>query len=174
MEENRNDSTRSANEGEQVVDHNEQQQLHNDPFYTNPYATQPAFGHDLPFQQEKIKQSGLGIASFIIALIAVLLGIIGMILSVAFAANVSEDPQSLIRDLENNDPSVLASVMIAGLLMIAGAGIAFVGLILGIVGAFAKNRRKVFAIVGIILNGLIVVGIVALTVLGLVIGAANV
>ncbi|GGG75049.1 hypothetical protein [Paenibacillus radicis (ex Gao et al. 2016)] len=173
MEENRNDSTKPVNEGEQVVDNNEQQ-LHSDPFYTNPYATQPAFGQPVPVQPENIKQSGLGIASFIIALVAVLLGIIGIILSVAFTAGIADDPQSIVREIENNDISSVASIMVAGLMLIAGAGIAFIGLILGIVGAFAKDRRKAFAIVGIILNGLIVVGIVALTVLGLAIGANSV
>jgi hypothetical protein len=42
-------------------------------------------------------------------------------------------------------------------LIIGGPVVHFVGLILGIAGAFQKERKRLFAVLGIVLNGLLVI-----------------
>lgn len=146
--------------------------------YDNPYASSPSY----PFSPERedgpMKQSGLGIASFILALVTLLLVVGSIISATVFVSHVSGDAQGFLNELENIEaensiPSDLASIMIAGLCIIASIGVAIIGLILGIVGAVQKNRRKVFAIIGIVLNGLIVLGTVGLVIIGLVSAAAQ-
>lgn len=144
----------------------------------NPYASQPALGSvPLPPQEsERIKQSGLGIASFIISLASVVLVIIGFIMAAVFVSQAASDPQALLDDLANLESQFsdsMVPIMLSGLSIIASIGIAFVGLILGIIGAFSKNRRKTFAIVGIILNGLLVLGTIGMFILGFIASATG-
>ncbi|MCM3631180.1 hypothetical protein M3194_28095 [Paenibacillus glycanilyticus] len=146
--------------------------------YDNPYASRPSNPFSPLNENGPMKQSGLGIASFILALVTVLL-VVGAIISVTvFVSEVSGDAQGFLNEIESMEeegtfPSEFVSVMIAGLAMIASIGIAIIGLILGIVGAVQKNRRKVFAIIGIVLNGLIVLGTVGLVIIGLLSAAAQ-
>ncbi|MOA68230.1 hypothetical protein D3C78_1957530 [compost metagenome] len=58
--------------------------------------------------------------------------------------------------------------MIAAMVLFVGAvGLAFLGLIFGLIAVFAKNKRKVFGIIGLILNGLIFVGAIGMFIIGL-------
>lgn len=122
------------------------------------------------------KQSGLGIASFIIALVSVVLIIVSIAIAASFAADFANN-ELLLNDpaaIESMDEEALVPIMLAGLSILASIGVAVVGLILGIISAFSKTRRKVFGVIGIILNGLIVIGAVGLVVVGLAIGASAV
>lgn len=165
MEENRNDN-KGLDAVTEVNDGRGEQ-----PFYRpeeNPYASQPAFSSEPPIVEGRMKHSGLGIASFVMAIIAILLGVLGMILSVVFVAQAAEDPTSLLIEAESGTiPEGVGSILAAVVLMFLGVGISFIGLILGIVGIFAKNRRKVFAIIGLVVNGLITLGMLLLFLLGL-------
>ncbi|GLX65696.1 hypothetical protein [Paenibacillus glycanilyticus] len=145
--------------------------------YDNPYASRP----EQPFapvrDNEPMKQSGLGIASFILALVTVLL-VVGSIIGVTvFVSSVADDAQGFLNEMETMEgdslPSDFVPILIAGLCILASIGVAIVGLILGIIGAAQKNRRKVFAIIGIVLNGLIVLGTAGLVIIGLVSAAAQ-
>ena len=51
-------------------------------------------------------------------------------------------------------------------------GLSFIGLILGFISLFMNNRRKVFGIIGVILNGLLVFGFGALVVAGIIMQSA--
>lgn len=150
------------------------------------YPHSQGFSSMPPGDHEPIKQSRLGIASFVLSLVAVLLIVIGIILAVVFANQMigNEDFLAEITRLTENyeqgtsiDPNQLDEEMLGGaFLSIVGAAfllfgalaIAFVGLILGIIGLTAKNRRKAFGIIGVVLNGLIVVGTVGFFIIGLV------
>ncbi|SFE21120.1 hypothetical protein SAMN05216378_2731 [Paenibacillus catalpae] len=146
--------------------------------YENPYASRPSNPFSPIKEDGPMKQSGLGIASFILALVTVLL-VVGAIISASvFVSGVAGDAQGFLNEIEgiegeNSLPSEFVSIMIAGLCIIASIGVALIGLILGIVGAVQKNRRKVFAIIGIVLNGLIVLGTAGLVIIGLVSAAAQ-
>ncbi|NIK70000.1 MULTISPECIES: hypothetical protein [unclassified Paenibacillus] len=146
--------------------------------YDNPYASRPSTPFAPVRENGPAKQSGLGIASFILALVTLLLVVGCVISATVFVSNVTGDAQGFLNEVENMEsegtlPSDLVPIMIAGLCIIASIGVAIIGLILGIVGAVQKNRRKVFAIIGIVLNGLIVLGTAGLVIIGLVSAAAQ-
>jgi len=93
--------------------------------------------------------SGTGIASFVISL-AVGLVDFAVFIFVVIIAIVNEGTS------ERNSP---IAIMIGMILMLGGLGY-LIGLALGIKGLFEKHRKKVFAVLGIILNvlGLIILG----------------
>ncbi|WP_424769006.1 hypothetical protein [Paenibacillus sp. sgz302251] len=146
---------------------------------SNPHDVRPIFSNSLPMEEEPKKQSGLGIASFILSLVAVILIIVSIVFGVAFADQLVNN-DSLLIDTKDEEAvmeaigqEAIVPIMIAGLSILASIGAAFIGLILGIIGAFSKNRRKVFSVIGIILNGILVLGALGLIVVGLAIGATG-
>ena len=58
-------------------------------------------------------------------------------------------------------------------LIFGGPVIHFVGLVLGIAGAFQKERKRLFAVLGIVLNGLLVISAVTICILALSLVAAS-
>ncbi|WP_020615987.1 hypothetical protein [Paenibacillus daejeonensis] len=143
----------------------------------NPYQSPDQRSPSGPFQPYSehdqgepypTKQSGLGIASFVIGLLSIL-GIIGVVvLSMTAAYSIFE---SLPTDGSVPDPETIAQasgsgVMLLGILLLFTVLLSVVGLILGIIGLFIKNRRKVFGIIGVVLNGVIVFGFGGLLILG--------
>lgn len=119
----------------------------------------------------KVKHSGPGIASFVLALVAVLTVVIGIVLSVAAVASSADlagaTQEEIEAELLEGGGGEVAGLIGAGLLMIASIGFAVIGLILGIIGVVMKNRKKVFGIIGLILNALIVLSVVLLISIGL-------
>lgn len=107
-----------------------------------------------------MRHSGLGITSFIVAILVGLIevGIIG-------AASIAEvkNPGVL------NEESQWA--MAAGLGMCGGILLALVGAGLGIAGLMQSQRYKVFAILGLVFNSAIILGMIGLIALGLAIKA---
>jgi hypothetical protein len=93
------------------------------------------------------KHSRLGIASFIISMVVVLIIFGDIALALGLSGGISV-PQSY------------AGVDTA--LTCASALLAAVGLVLGIVAVTRKNTKKVFGILGLVFNALIVLGICAL------------
>lgn len=154
----------------------------------NPYASQPA-ASGVPTEakvnpDQRMKQSGLGIASFIISIVSVVFLIVGFIFAFVLAAQITSEIGSGIPITDANTQALIESMMedsnsmVQIMLMIAclfgSVGVAFVGLILGIIGACSNKRRKTFAVIGIVLNGLVVLGTVGLFIIGIVMGAAGV
>jgi hypothetical protein len=106
-----------------------------------------------------LKHSGLGVASFIIAIGA---GV--MIAIVVFLAAVIESRQPGALDaLDHDSPGAMAlggAACFAFLLAIIGVG-------LGIAGVCQRERKTVFAIIGLVLNGLILLGGGCLVLIGI-------
>lgn len=134
------------------------------------YPQQYGYGYAQP-----MKQSGFGIASLLIALIAT----VGLIASVTAAAiGVSRNPSINSGELPFNDPNwiqndpdgTLVMVAIAGCSMLIMLLLALLGVVLGLVGAFSATRKKGVAIVGLSLNSLLLVGMLLLFVIGAVAG----
>jgi hypothetical protein len=100
-----------------------------------------------PPAPEMRKHSRLGIASFIISMVVVLIIFGDIALALGLSGGISV-PQSY------------AGVDTA--LTCASALLAAVGLVLGIVAVTRKNTKKVFGILGLVFNALIVLGICAL------------
>ncbi|MNZ74919.1 hypothetical protein D3C78_933840 [compost metagenome] len=146
-----------------------------------PFGQGPAFSNsdsDLVVVQ---KQSGLGIASFVLGLVSIILIIIAIVLGSLFAAQVTDsgltpteaaDPAVVEQTLEEMDSSAFVQIILASIFIFGALGLAFVGLILGLIGVFSKHRRKTFSIIGLILNGILVVGAIVLLVIGLTFSAA--
>lgn len=149
-----------------------------------PYSSRPVFSNEPTVNEGPKKQSGLGITSFIIGLLAVVLLIIAFVSGSSFADKIANtdiqivDPavdsaafQASIQDLGEE---VLVSLVVA-VLCIFGAGLlSIVGLILAIIGAVSNKRRKMFGVIGIVLNILVFVGGIVLFFAGSAAIAANI
>lgn len=119
----------------------------------------------------RLKHSGLGIASFTIAILAIILTIVvsTMITNIVSSVDIEnfniEDQtaleQQLVEILEDNPelPAVFMLFFLIGIL-------ALIGGVLGIIGLFIKQRKKLFAILGTILNflGIPILGIFILAI----------
>lgn len=117
----------------------------------NPYGTfQPPV--------TPLKHSGPGIASFVIGILALLAYITILALAPAAADEILADP----------DPEALLEnmyVLVIGSLFLIAVLLNLIGVILAIIGLALKNRKKMFSVIGMILNGiviLIVIGFLAL------------
>lgn len=88
--------------------------------------------------------SGPGIASFIFAVLAMLLaaGFVLLVLDI--------NPDNFERAMQNKDPQAITAVF----LFLGTGGSIFMGLVLGIIGVSQQHRNKVFAIIGLVLHGL--------------------
>ncbi|HPQ40215.1 MAG TPA: hypothetical protein PLV45_07550 [bacterium] len=103
-----------------------------------------------------MKHSGLGITAFIMALL-----IAGSIFIMIMIAGVMETstPGGIDEDS--------AGAVILGMLIIASGGLEVVALILGLIGLFQKERKKLFAIFGTIISALTLLGITGLFIIGM-------
>ena len=91
------------------------------------------------------KFSKLGVTSFLMALGFPLVLLILFAISLAMEARVNHEKVSKF------DWFTICCLIIGGPI------VHFVGLVLGIAGAFQEERKRVFAVVGIVLNGLFVI-----------------
>jgi len=102
------------------------------------------------------KHSGFGIASFVMA---ILVGIAEFILLIIAGVMESKTPGGLDED----DPATI----ILGSLLIGGAVMSFVGIALAVAGFVQGGRSKIFPILGLALNGMIIVGVIGIIIIGL-------
>lgn len=120
---------------------------------------------------EPLKHSGVGIASVVIAVLAWSMTIISIFIAFPPLIEFTEsiDPMSpavndqLIIEWLDANPSVLA---LFAAIIVAG-GLSFVGLVLGLISLFSPRRKKVFPVIGSILNGLPFAALFFLFMLGL-------
>ena len=118
---------------------------------SQPYATPATL-----VEPSERRTSGLGIASFTLGILA---GIATFAL-IGFAGYVElSTPGGM------NEESPIA--VIVGLGMFAIIGLCFIGGALGVAALFQSNRTRVFSILGIILNVMVVLGLVGLGVIGM-------
>jgi|GEM_PF-707610 len=130
--------------------------------------SQPIYGAPSAGPIQPMKHSGLGITSFIFSIVAVLVIVIGIIVLFSSMTSLSlselelmQDPAYLNNLLLNNDgslPSGVVGIIVGVLLMFSSGLFGFLGLIFGIISVCMKNRRKIFGIIGTILNALLVIG----------------
>ena len=107
----------------------------------------------------ELKHSGLGIASFILSIIA---GIFIFIIMIIAGAMEASTPGGI------DEESVEA--VLVGLFLFAFMFLSLVALGLGIFGAVQAERKKVFAIIGIVFSSITLLGIVFIMILGSAIG----
>jgi p-aminobenzoyl-glutamate transporter AbgT len=117
-------------------------------------------------QDAPLKHSGPGIASFVVGLLSILTTIISMLVTIVGLADYTDENGMLfVPDQEEfvTDASILTGV----LLFFLGVLLSVVGVVLGIVGCVIRNRKRVFAIVGLVLSSLVTVGTIITTLFGL-------
>lgn len=110
-------------------------------------------------QGKSAKHSGVGVASFVIALVAGLLVFLCIIVAgVVEASDMGPIPED----------SPLAVVQ--GLTIISGSIACLCGIALAIAGLMQENRNKVFAVIGLVFNGLILLGVALIILMALFLG----
>lgn len=97
---------------------------------------------------------GLGVSSLVIGVIV----LVGEFAAVVAAGVMAMQPGGV----DEESPQAV----ILGLAMMVGLMLAIVGLVLGIVGAASATQHKVFSIIGLLINGLVLLGVVGLLILG--------
>jgi len=109
-----------------------------------------------------LKHSGVGIASLTLSIV---MGIVLMALVVIAVIMESSTPGGMD---ENAPSTVLLSLVLLGSLGLEG--LAF---ILGLIGLFMQNTKKITAILGVIFSGMIGMGIIFLMILGFMLESAG-
>jgi hypothetical protein len=103
-----------------------------------------------------LRHSGLGVASFV-------LGLLTAIAIPALFATVVAIEMNTPGWIDQETPGLMALCL--GILL--AAVLALLGAILGIGGTVQRDRKKVFAVIGLVLNGAVALGVAALLVLGM-------
>lgn len=109
---------------------------------------------------ETQKHSRLGIASFVIGLVSLIIFCLAIVLAFGYGVSVASSSPS-VQSLEAS-PTILAF----GLMMLFSPFLGLVGAVLGFVAVFQKDKKKLFGILGIVVNLLIVLAFCALLVIG--------
>jgi magnesium-transporting ATPase (P-type) len=102
------------------------------------------------------KHTGMGVVSFIISLLGFFIFVCTIIAGGVIAM---KNPDAL------SQPGGAAVVI--GMLILIGFFLCFVGIGLGIAGLVQKDRKKIFALLGLIFNSAIFIGVAILMIVGL-------
>lgn len=104
------------------------------------------------------QQSGLGIASLVLSLVAgAMLGIPVVMIAVLVAQNPN---------LAENDPRAIG----LGCSMLVGLMLAVIAGLLGLIGLFQPDRSRICAVLGLLIAGIQLFGLAGLVLLGLLVG----
>jgi hypothetical protein len=116
------------------------------------------------------RHSRMGIASFVISILStvlvVTLFIIAAVIGASAFGNV-QDPQSIDPQSLQDSPA-LVGLAAVGLGMLASIAFYLLGLGLGVAGIIQRRRKRFFAVLGAIFNGIVLLLIVGLVAFGFV------
>ncbi len=107
------------------------------------------------------KHSRLGIASFVIGIISMLVFCLAIVLAFGYGITIASSNPS-IQSLQGS-PTFLA----LGLVLFLSPILSLVGVVLGFVAVFQKDSKKLFAVLGLVFNFLIILVFCVLLVFGL-------
>lgn len=110
----------------------------------------------------ELKHSGPGIASFIIVLLAIVGYIFSIAMITAAVIGIVDQPIDVITESLMEQAGAILGI----LLMMVAAILHLVALILGVIGLLIKNRKKLFAILGLSFSGGILILLIILFALG--------
>jgi hypothetical protein len=114
-------------------------------------------GDEQYFRRGPMPHSGLGVASFLIGVIVLVIDLVLLVLLVVVASG----PRGLRSDAASTVGGVFGIFNCVGVLAALG------GLGVGVGGIFQENRNRTFAVIGVVLNGLIVVAVTLLFLIGM-------
>jgi len=104
--------------------------------------------------RKRMRNSGLGIISLVIGLVAMSLVFIACLGAGVLSAKNG--------DVDDNSPATAVLV----LMFIAGGLISLIGGTVGVIGLAQSNRGKGYPLAGLILNGLVLFGVIVLVIIG--------
>jgi hypothetical protein len=116
--------------------------------------------YNVGYDYQPMKHSGLGVASFIMAMV---LGVLDFAIFVYAGLVEAGTPGGM------DEESVVAILL--GLFIIGSVFANVAGIALGIAGAIQRDRQKVFSILGVIFNSAIIFGMIGLIIIGLMMPA---
>ena len=113
------------------------------------------------------KHSKMGVTSLVIAILATVAIVALFVIAALVGASAfgGADPQSIDPQSLQDSPA-FTGLALVGIGFLVCIILYFVGLVLGLVGIFQKRRKRLFAILGTVANGLAVLVVVSLLVLG--------
>jgi len=117
--------------------------------------------------QAPLKHSGPGIASFILGLLSILAAIVAFVAVFAGIADYITADGTFAPPESNEELVSIPAIAIGVLLFFLGILLSVVGVVLGIIGCVLPNRRRVFAILGLVFSSLVSAGIILMIVIGL-------
>jgi vacuolar-type H+-ATPase subunit I/STV1 len=130
----------------------------NEPIITPPVTPPPSVTSK--------KQSGIGIASFVISILGVLIFCVAMLISVGYGVSLaSSNPlagQNPYAAIDRGTPVMIVAIILSW----CGPLLNLVGVGLGIAAVLQKSEKKTFGIVGLVISGLVVISFCLLTILG--------
>ncbi len=109
------------------------------------------------------KQSKLGIAAFILAILALLMFCIGFMLAFAYGFSIAANPYYDPSMIEQSSPVIL----IASAFFCCSPILSLVGIGLGIAAVVQETEKKTFGIIGLVINSLIILSICGFFIIGL-------
>lgn len=115
--------------------------------------------YDEPEYYREPKHSGFGITSFVMALV---MGALEFALVVIAGIIENSTPGGM----DENSPIAI----LLGLVMIGGLLVNVLGIVFGVVGLFQPNRKKIFALLGVLFGCLVILGFLFIVVIGLTMG----
>jgi len=111
------------------------------------------------------KQSKLGIAAFVLGILALLIFCVAFIISFSYGFSLAVDnPNSTPGMIDQSNPAIV----IASVLFCCSPVFSLAGMGLGIAAVVQKTEKKTFGIIGLVINSLIVLSICGLFIIGLV------
>ena len=122
------------------------------------------------------RHSRMGVASFVIAIlvvVATLALVVGapLLLSQTDALDLQNFDPANPQSIDLSDPAIIA-LQVIGLAFIVSVLLSFVGFGLGVAGVIQRRRKRIFAVIGAVVNGLVIAGVVVLILLSVAVGGA--
>lgn len=105
---------------------------------------------EMDSSSQKLKHSGPGIASFIVSILALVAYISAISTIIVTASQILKISKTLTSQTIINHPGVIQ----AGVMIIVAIALTLICEVLGIVGLALKNRKKVFALLGVIIGAI--------------------
>lgn len=99
--------------------------------------------------EHDLQHSGPGVASFIISLVTILGYAAIFIFIIMKASSMVNENSKLIAESSK-------AIMLIGLSVITLSALNVIGVVIGIIGLSIRKRRKVFSVIGTIINGVII------------------
>lgn len=129
----------------------------------NPYLAPNITDMPVGMADPRSRQSGFGIASFVMAL----LGGGGIVAEFGLITVLAMARPELIREYPWIGP-------VAGMVMLGCLGLCALGAAFGLAGLFQRDRARTLSVLGLVLNSLVVLAFVGLVILGMVMNTARV